>query len=346
MRFVHLAPEAHARGIERGGIAGRPTTVPTEADPIELRDAVYAMPVVADYGTTFQWTREMRRVHGTRMVAVHFRVPDDETVHVGRFGQPHRVVNASAAAPWVEANPRGAEVIVARRIEAREVVAVRAIDQRVGWAESPETDGRVACVCPACLGRGDPKFMRRIRAAAERAHDAVRGATNDDELARALGSFEMPLERAPGRFDTSVLYRYVAHPSARVRRSVTWLLGYLREDPRSYAALLGMLGDADPEVRDGAVESLTRIAKLETIAKATLDLPDAVALALVSTFDVMRCSDDFAAALDLLASRDDASIRVAVRERASEASRDTDDARLRARLERLAAPDPTGVVPT
>ena len=80
------------------------------------------MPVVPSFWTSHQWLRELRRWHDERMVAVHFRLPDDEPVHVGRFGEAHRLLPAAAAARWVMDHPDGAQVVVARSIARRDVV--------------------------------------------------------------------------------------------------------------------------------------------------------------------------------------------------------------------------------
>lgn len=336
MKLVHLAPEKHARSIERAGISGERVAFPTDGGGrTELRAAIFAMPVVADYATTFQWTRELRRVHGARMIAIHFRIPDDEEVHVGRYGQPHRTMAAAASASWVEANPRGAEVIIARRIEANEVIAARVMDQRVGWMDSPESGGRVNCVCQVCLPRGDPKFMRRVRAAATKAADAVRGAATDDALAHALADFETPLERAADRIDTGPIFRHIGHRSADVRRRVTWLLGYIRHEPRAYEALVSMCSDSDPAVRKGAVESLTRVATLATVAEVLTRHADELVLELLSIARFVTSSVDLAAALELIAARGSRQVVDAVVDGALAAERDAADAVLRERFARL-----------
>ena len=126
MRLVHLAPASQDRSIRRTGIAGtRATLVATAGPTVALRSAVFAMPVVSDFWTTFQWLRELRRGHDQRIVAVYFRVSDDEIVHVGRYGQPHGAMTAAAAAAWVVKSPAGAEVVVPHRVAAKDVLAIR-----------------------------------------------------------------------------------------------------------------------------------------------------------------------------------------------------------------------------
>lgn len=123
MRFLHLAPASKERAIRRSGLVGRRAAFADETGATRtLAKAVYAMPVVPDFWTSHQWTRELRRYGDERIVAVYFRVADDEPVYVGRYGQPHRLVAAAAAARWVMDHPDGAEVMLARSVARREVV--------------------------------------------------------------------------------------------------------------------------------------------------------------------------------------------------------------------------------
>jgi hypothetical protein len=156
MRLVHLAPESAERAIRRSGLRGKKANVSTApSTTVVLERAVYAMPVVADFWTTFQWLRELRRGHDERLVAVYFRVPDNEPVYFGRYNEPHLARTAGAAAAWVLENPAGAQVVVPRSVAAKEVVAVRRVKQLVGWTDVPEPGKKLACVCPACLPHGD-----------------------------------------------------------------------------------------------------------------------------------------------------------------------------------------------
>src|SRR5690349_21708735 len=176
---------------------------------IQLRHGVYATPVVADFWTTFQWVRGLRRTHDERLVAIYVRVPDGTPVYVGRYDEPHVQVSAAASAEFIRARPNGVEVVIPRRIASKEVLAVREIPQLVGWTEVPELERRFNCVCPACLGRGDRRFTRRIRAAYAAGLAAARRASTDRAVVDALARLEMPLERAARRLDPTKLTRYV-----------------------------------------------------------------------------------------------------------------------------------------
>lgn len=259
MRFVHLAPASRERAIRRSGLTGgRASLVDARGAVVALRRAVFAMPVVADFWTTYQWLRELRQWHDERMVAVHFRVGDDELVHVGRYARPHATMAASAAAAWVVAHPAGAQVVLARGVPEKDVLAVREVRQLVGWAGKPEPDAS-SCVCPACLRRGDRAFMRRIRAACAATFDRLRRARVEHEVLGALADLETPLERARGRVSPRKVLPFASSPSAHVRARAATLLGLF--EPRQVDDTLARLSrDDDADVRRRAVESLARVA--------------------------------------------------------------------------------------
>ncbi|MBF6221771.1 hypothetical protein IU479_27115 [Nocardia abscessus] len=73
--MVHLTPEKSARRIRRAGIAAN-----------GFHRGVFCMPVMPSYVLSHQWLRELRRGGQRLILAVDFRIPDDEPVLVGHYG--------------------------------------------------------------------------------------------------------------------------------------------------------------------------------------------------------------------------------------------------------------------
>lgn len=258
MRLVHLARASSEPAIGKGGLRGTKATIATTpTTKTALARAVYGMPVVADFWTTFQWLRELRRGHDERLVAVYFRVPDSESVYFGRYNEPHVARTAAAAAAWVLKNPVGAQVVVPRSIAAKDIVAIRRVKQLVGWTEVPEASKKLACVCSACLPHGDRHLMRRVRGAFATGLAAARRASSDVELLAALGTLELPLERGRDRLEHTKLVGFSRSPSPQVRRAAARLLGYFRFNTVK-GALRSLLADPHLDVRQEAVEALVR----------------------------------------------------------------------------------------
>ncbi len=159
--FVHLADARQQRSIERSGIrpAGRRGAPGW---------AVYGMPVLANYFVSHQWLRELKRRGAKTIVAVHFRLPDEEPVVVGYFNVPHEAMTAAAAVRRVmdTADARGYEILVPRKVEPSEIHAIRPANQVVGWRYYPGAHGQRICGCPVCVPRGSIR-SRRLRDAFE-----------------------------------------------------------------------------------------------------------------------------------------------------------------------------------
>ena len=190
-RLVHLAAVSRRKAIERSGIRAEASTVVGAGNVAsEVARAVYAMPVVPDFSVTYQWVRELRRFHGERMIAVHFVVPSDEPVLVGRYNRPHETLPLDEAVRRVLASPMGNEIILTRGVRAKEIVGVREITQLVGWTQVPEPGGAFDCLCAACVAGGTPDLVRRLRAAYERHILAARRGATPDDVRRSLANLE------------------------------------------------------------------------------------------------------------------------------------------------------------
>jgi len=115
MRFVHLAPASQARRIARAGLGGAGASVVTgESQTTIVRNAVYAMPVVASFWTTYQWLRELRRGHDElEAVAAMEAVAGHPSPAVGR--QVRRLADALRAEPDVQDAARRRPAVLAAR---------------------------------------------------------------------------------------------------------------------------------------------------------------------------------------------------------------------------------------
>src|SRR5215813_706901 len=127
--FVHLAPESRVTQIRRKGISR------VRAGGSDCRTGVFAAPVTRNFYASHQWLRELRPRNAGPLVGIYFRIPDEQRVWVGHYGQAHRWLSAAeAVAAFVAAeDPMGWEVVVPRRIEASEIHRTRTLRQVIGW---------------------------------------------------------------------------------------------------------------------------------------------------------------------------------------------------------------------
>lgn len=150
--FVHLAPESSLARIERVGLNR------VRKAKADFPGGVFAVPVTRNFVISHQWLRELKRHRAGSVAGVYFRVPDDEPVWVGHYQQHHRwMAAAEAVAEFMSSESReGWQVVVPRRIEAKEIHRVRLLPQVVGWRYYPGAHGRAPCACEFCT-RGEYK---------------------------------------------------------------------------------------------------------------------------------------------------------------------------------------------
>jgi len=149
--FVHLAPESRAALIRRNGI-GR-LRKPSGAHP----GGVFAVPVTRNFYVSHQWLRELKRRGQGSIAGIYFRIGDGESVWVGHYGQAHQEVTAAVAAATFSGseNREGWDVIIPRRIAAKEIHRIRSLPQVVGWRFAPTAKGQPPfCTCKYCT-RGE-----------------------------------------------------------------------------------------------------------------------------------------------------------------------------------------------
>jgi hypothetical protein len=149
--FVHLAPDSRLALIRRNGI-GR-----LRKGRGDRPGGIFAVPITGNFYISHQWLRELKRRGQGAISGVYFRIADDEPVWVGHYGQSHRRMTAAeAAAEFMEAESReGWEVIIPRRIAAKEIHRIRSLPQVIGWRYFPGAKGKPPfCTCKYCT-RGE-----------------------------------------------------------------------------------------------------------------------------------------------------------------------------------------------
>lgn len=136
-QFIHLTDERRIKQIAKNGIK------PSKLWQCETR-YVFATPVHANFMVSHQWLRELKRWGGVRtIVAVQFRIPDDDPVEIGHYGQTRLCVTAAKAIHIFQEHryKAGLEVLIPRQIAKREIMRIYTPTQLVGWRFSPTAKG-------------------------------------------------------------------------------------------------------------------------------------------------------------------------------------------------------------
>lgn len=159
-RLVHIAPLAEAKKIRRNGIRAR-----TVRGWIVGHDRfVWAFPLLPSYTLTHSWMRELKRLGPTSLVAVTFKVADDELAFARHYRDQPIAMSAAEAAGLIHArpDPRGFEIVIPRSIGPREIVRIAVLPKGIGWRYFPEakSSDRWPCDCVMCAPRGEVKARR------------------------------------------------------------------------------------------------------------------------------------------------------------------------------------------
>jgi hypothetical protein len=159
--FVHLTTESRIPRIRRNGIARLRHAAGTSSE------GVFAVPVTRNFYASHQWLRELKRRNQGSIAGIYFRIPDEQLVWIGHYGQAHRLVAAAeAVAQFANAeDPVGWEVVIPRRIDATEIHKTRPLPQVIGWRFSPKAKGKPPfCTCKFCTGGdyGSAKLRKRL----------------------------------------------------------------------------------------------------------------------------------------------------------------------------------------
>lgn len=167
--LVHIAAENEAGAIRRNGIRATRYRPDPGAHPEHDR-VVWAFPVLASYTLTHSWSRELKRLGRTALAAITFDIDDDEPVYVRHYQNAPHLASAAAAVGIVraQADPRGFEIMVPRRIGPGEIVRVRELPKAIGWRYRPAARNSPMrlCDCPYCMPRGEVN-ARRYREAVQ-----------------------------------------------------------------------------------------------------------------------------------------------------------------------------------
>jgi hypothetical protein len=149
--FVHFTDENNKNSIIKNGI---------KADTIHyehINNGVFCMPVISDFYATHQWVREIKQYNsGNEIIAIYFKIPDEEIVFCGKYNEKMEKVKATEAHKIFTnlEDKMGFQTIAIRKILKNEITRINNIPQIIGWRHFPKSHERKRCLCPACLATG------------------------------------------------------------------------------------------------------------------------------------------------------------------------------------------------
>jgi len=149
--FVHFTEENNKESIIKNGI--KLVTIHYE----NINKGVFCMPVIPDFYATHQWVRELKQYKsGNEIIAVYFKIPDEELVFCGKYNEAIIETKASDSHnKFINLDDKmGFQTIIKRKILPNEIKKIKNIPQIIGWRHFPKSHERKRCLCPACLSKG------------------------------------------------------------------------------------------------------------------------------------------------------------------------------------------------
>ena len=140
--LVHLADERETSSIKKNGIKiGK------------HRQGIFCMPVLTNFYLSHQWLRELKRSGVKTFVGVYFKMDSKTKVYAGRYNQDHRHIELGEAIKEIQTieDPLGYEIIIDRKIEAKEIDKIKSLPQNIGWRYKPRANGLKPCGCDYCI---------------------------------------------------------------------------------------------------------------------------------------------------------------------------------------------------
>jgi hypothetical protein len=141
--LVHLADAKETSSIIKNGLKiGK------------RRYGVFCMPVLRNFYIAHQWLRELKRRGVKTFVGVYFKMDSKIKVYAGKFNEEHRYITLGEAIKEIQSmeDPLGYEIIIDRKIEAKEINKIKNLPQTIGWRYKPGSNGLKPCSCDYCIG--------------------------------------------------------------------------------------------------------------------------------------------------------------------------------------------------
>jgi hypothetical protein len=250
--LVHLADEREAAGIKRNGIkVGK------------HRSGVFCMPVLQNFYVSHQWLRELKRRGVKTFVGVYFKVDSKTKVFAGRYNSPHRYIELGEAIKEINSieDPLGYEIIIDRKIEAKEISKIKSLPQNIGWRYKPGSKGTRPCSCEYCIRASIKANRVREKYGREEVPLTYRQILELLKSEKDIYKIENLLARVRGkkrRSDPAELLFLLDKNSPSVEQDFALTLAVFNHK-NTWETIQQLLGRPDDDTREYAADSLLKL---------------------------------------------------------------------------------------
>ncbi len=260
--LVHLADERDSAAIKKNGIK-----------PGKGRRGIFCMPVTQSFYISHQWLRELKRRGVRSYVGVYFKIDSDTMVYAGKYHEEHKHMALGKAIKQFRSmkDPLGYELLIDRKIEAKEIESIRMLPQNMGWRYFPAShEKEMSCACPMCLPRGEIK-AKRLR---DKLEPPVKQAPYPALLAKILAednhneieTLLWSIKASRRRSDPQSLMFLLEKGSDDINRLLARTLGVFRHK-HTRSCLSSFLAMPDEDTREYAAAGLLGLYSKEEVPR-------------------------------------------------------------------------------
>jgi len=223
--FVHFTDENNKNSIIKNGI--KIETIHYD----NINAGVFCMPVIPGFYATHQWVREIKQYKsGNNIIAVYFKIPDNEIVFCGKYnGQLIKVNATEAHKKFLELDDKmGFQVVIDRKILKNEITKIKAIPQIVGWRHFPQSHDRKRCLCPACLTKGSFNSKKYKKLEFKKLFKELQKTDDDNEIINILDKItDLKIKIKTGTKHEKILNKINEKNDSKIKASVINCIGTL-----------------------------------------------------------------------------------------------------------------------
>jgi hypothetical protein len=273
--LVHLADERNKAKIKQNGIRiGK------------YQSGIYCLPVMQNFYVSHQWLRELKRFGGNTFVGVYFKADSNEKVFAGKYHEQHRHIILGEAISEILTleDPLGYELVIDRKIQAKEIQDIRHLPQSIGWRYQPGANGSKPCGCDYCQkGRIKAKSVRHKYGEKNELLtyneiiERLKMTTDEWEIASLLSALGQKR-----RYADPLSFAYLLNEdSDAINQQLALILTKFRHK-NTKAMLLRLLEAVDDETREYAADSMLKLYGKEVEGAFILSSDKAIQTAVIN----------------------------------------------------------------
>jgi hypothetical protein len=175
--FVHFTDENNKSSIMKNGL--KIENIHYE----DIKTGLFCMPVISDFYATHQWVREIRQYYsGNNIVAVYFKIPDDEIIFCGKYNEKRvKAKSTEAHKIFISLEDKmGFQAIIPRKVKRNEITRIKNIPQITGWRYFPKSHEKKRCLCPDFLTKGSYNSNNIKKSRLKKLFKELSGASDEE----------------------------------------------------------------------------------------------------------------------------------------------------------------------